>query len=84
MFIDIDDGYSEQCEKCEHNSNFKQKPKELVTDEQKWINYIKEYCFGGDIEISHSEADKALRLFLISLGYSKLVNIYDKVEKWYA
>ena len=48
-----------------------------------YINYIKEYCFGGDIEINHSEADKALKLFLISLGYSKLVNIYEKVEKWY-
>ena len=55
-----------------------------IGEEQKWINYIKEYCFSGDVEVDHSEADKALRLFLISLGYSELVNIYEKVEKWYA
>lgn len=53
----------------------------IKTDEQKWINYIKEYCFSGDTELDHGEADKALCLFLRSLGYSKLVNIYDKVRK---
>jgi len=56
----------------------------ITTDEQKWINYIKEYGFGWGVEDNHREADKALRLFLISLGYKKLIKIYDKVSKWYA
>ncbi len=55
-----------------------------TTDEQKWINYIKEYCYTDDPEADHGEAVKALKLFLISLGYSKLIEEYEKVAKWYA
>lgn len=60
------------------------KEKKPITEEQKWINYIKEYCFSGDTEVDHSEADKALILFLNSLGYTKIVKEWEKVKKWYA
>lgn len=55
-----------------------------LTDEEKWVNYIKEYSFSGDVEADHSEADKALTLFLNSLGYTKIVKEWEKVKKWYA
>lgn len=54
------------------------------TKEQKWINYIKECAFTGDPEVDHPEADNALKLFLLELGYKDLVDIYEKVSKWYA
>ena len=34
------------------------------TGEEKWVNYIKEYCHSNDHESNHSEADRALILFL--------------------
>ncbi len=61
-----------------------------MNDEEKWINYIKEYCYPSearkteDTENWHGEADKALCLFLRSLGYDKLVDEWEKVPKWYA
>lgn len=55
-----------------------------IDAETRWINYIKEYCFTGDTESDHVEADKALKLFLLSLGYKDLIEEYEKVEKWYA
>lgn len=53
-------------------------------NEEEWINYLKEYCQTSDTENNHSEADKALKLALIELGYTKLVEEYEKVHKWYA
>lgn len=53
----------------------------MEENEKKWINHIKEYCHSGDVENDHSEADKALKLFLLSLGYSALVEEWEKVEK---
>lgn len=53
-------------------------------DEEKAINYIKKYCYTDDPEENHGEADRMLCLFLISLGYNKLVDEYEKVGKWYA
>jgi hypothetical protein len=55
-----------------------------MTREQKWINYIKEYCFSNDKESNHGEADKALTLFLLELGYGDLVEEWEKVGKWCA
>ncbi len=52
--------------------------------EEKWINHIREFCFTGDTESDHLEADNALRLLLVSLGYNDLIEQYDKVKKWYA
>lgn len=56
----------------------------MKENEQKWINHIKAYCYSGDVEANHSEADKALTLFLLSLGYSALVEEWEKIDKWYA
>lgn len=56
----------------------------LIENEQKWVNHIKEYCHSGDVEGDHSEADKALKLFLLSLGHSAIVEEWEKVKKWYA
>lgn len=53
-------------------------------EEVKWINHIKEYCFTGDVEANHGEADNALKLFLLELGYKDLVDEWEKVKKWYA
>ena len=52
--------------------------------EQIWINYIQNYCNSDDTEQNHVEADKALKLCLIELGYEELVKEYEKVNKWYA
>lgn len=52
-----------------------------ITEEQKWINYIEEYANTGDKEQNHIEADKALYLFLNSLGYTRLVDRYLKIKK---
>lgn len=38
----------------------------------------------GDPEMDHGDADDLLCEFLKSLGYGHLVEIYEKVEKWYA
>lgn len=53
-------------------------------NEEKWVNHIKKYCHTDDPEYDHIEADKALTLFLLSLGYKKIVKEWKKVEKWYA
>lgn len=55
-----------------------------MTNEQKWTNYIKEYCNTGDPEYDHGEADEALTKFLLELGHSNIVEEYEKVKKWYA
>jgi hypothetical protein len=55
-----------------------------IEDEQKWVNYIKEYCYSESKEKNHVQADKALKLFLLSLGHSAIVEEWEKVEKWYA
>lgn len=38
----------------------------------------------NDPEISHSEADKILCKVLRESGYNELIDIYEKVDKWYA
>lgn len=38
----------------------------------------------NDTEASHIAADKILCDFLISLGYSHIVEEFNKVDKWYA
>ena len=38
----------------------------------------------GDIEMVHSKADDLLCEILKELGYVKLVEEFDKLDKWYA
>lgn len=52
--------------------------------EEEAIVKMKEECFTGDEEIDHDKADKILCKFLESLGYTKLVQVYKMVEKYYA
>lgn len=40
--------------------------------------------FGSDVEADHSNADHILCEMLEELGYTKLVELYHKVHKWYA
>lgn len=37
-----------------------------------------------DVEANHSKADKFVLEFLTELGYTKMVEAYKNVEKWYA
>lgn len=52
------------------------------------LNAIKELkllqCDSGDIELEHIEADKILCKLLIDLGFSEVVEEYEKIDKWYA
>lgn len=38
----------------------------------------------GDTETSHGVADDILCAFLRAQGHDDLVDLYEKVEKWYA
>lgn len=38
----------------------------------------------GDIEVAHLDADNILCDVLTQLGYKELVDLYKKVDKWYA
>jgi len=58
--------------------------KSYLTDEQKWINYIESFYENRDWETPHREADKALCLFLLSLGYPKIVEAWEKAHKSYS
>lgn len=49
--------------------------------ERKWANHIKEYCHSKNKKENHQEADRALVLFLGSLGYVKIINEWENVKK---
>jgi hypothetical protein len=38
----------------------------------------------GDTEVTHIIADELLCELLKHLGYDELIEIYEKVDKWYA
>ena len=38
----------------------------------------------SDTESAHADADDALCRFINGLGYSKVVDEYNKINKWYA
>ena len=38
----------------------------------------------GDMEIAHADADDILCSLLKSLGYTEVVEEYEKVDKWFA
>lgn len=47
--------------------------------EQKWISYIARYARTGNESLNQKEAGNALRLFLMNLGFNKIVEAYDEV-----
>lgn len=44
----------------------------------------KECVNNGDTEVAHLDADAVLCDVLTQLGYKELVDLYEKVKKWYA
>ena len=48
------------------------------------IETLQQAAEWSDIENAHSTADDMLCLLLKALGYSDVVEAFDKVEKWYA
>lgn len=45
---------------------------------------MKECVNNSDIELAHLDADDILCDVLTQLGYKELVDLYKKVDKWYA
>lgn len=48
------------------------------------IEKMKECVNNGDTEVAHLDADAVLCDVLTQLGYKELVDLYEKVKKWYA
>ena len=51
--------------------------------EEEYIEKMKGCTQGVDVELDHAEADKILCDFLRSLGYSAIVDVYNRVYKSY-
>lgn len=56
--------------------------KEVIIKEA--IEKMKECVNNGDTEVAHINADAVLCDVLTQLGYKELVDLYEKVKKWYA
>ena len=52
--------------------------------ESEYIKKMRVQVDNGDTEDAHVNADELLCEFLKKLGYEKLVDEYEKVDKWYA
>lgn len=48
------------------------------------VEKMKECVNNGDTEVAHLDADDILCDVLTQLGYKELVDLYEKVNKWYA
>lgn len=48
------------------------------------VEKMKECVNSGDTEVAHLDADAILCDVLTQLGYKELVDLYEKVKKWYA
>jgi hypothetical protein len=48
------------------------------------IKFLEEQKDNGDTEIAHGVADDVICELLEALGYSDVVEAYNKVDKWYA
>ena len=48
------------------------------------IEKMKECVNNADTEVAHLDADAVLCDVLTQLGYKELVDLYEKVKKWYA
>lgn len=56
--------------------------KEVIIKEA--IEKMKKCVNNDDTECGHIEADAVLCDVLTQLGYKELVDLYEKVKKWYA
>ena len=48
------------------------------------VEKMKECVNNSDTELAHLDADNILCDVLTQLGYKELVDLYEKVHKWYA
>ena len=48
------------------------------------VEKMKECVNNGDTEVAHLDADNIICDVLTQLGYKELVDLYEKVKKWYA
>lgn len=48
------------------------------------VEKMKECVNNSDTELAHLDADNILCDVLTQLGYKELVDLYEKVNKWYA
>ena len=53
-------------------------------EREEYINKLKKLQKDGDIECTHSAADRILCEILEKLGYDDITLQYYKIEKWYA
>ena len=53
-------------------------------DIEKYMKRMKEAGNNGDIEVAHIDADGILCELLIELGYGKIIELYNEIDKWYA
>lgn len=53
-------------------------------DTRPYIKRLKADQQDHDIESAHADADEVLCELLEVLGYTKIVEEYNKVQKWYA
>jgi len=53
-------------------------------DLRPYMDKLKAAQENPDVESAHADADQALCDLLKALGYKKVVEEYDKVEKWHA
>lgn len=53
-------------------------------DIKKYEDAMREQIKNNDCEVAHHIADDILCDVLIELGYEKLVDLFYKVDKWYA
>lgn len=51
---------------------------------QEYINRLKQIQRNNDYEIAHGDADEVLLEILEDLGYSDIIEEYNKVEKYYS
>lgn len=52
--------------------------------EKKYVRRLEKEAKSYDTETAHCDADGLLCDLLRDLGYEKVVEAYQKVEKWYA
>jgi hypothetical protein len=64
-------------------SGFHQISKPMTMKEKEVIEYLKQQQENSDTEDSHINADNILCEFLIELGFERIVEEFEKVNKWY-
>ena len=51
---------------------------------RKYVALMQDQVGGYDPEVAHGEADNLLCALLRELGFDEVVDLYEKVDKWYA